>query len=175
MALTRVEIENFTAFRSLTLEFCPGVNVLIGANGTGKAHLMKVCHAACEVSRSHVDDFLQKLIAVFLRSGRRLPRLVRRQAGEVGTARICVERGALKLESSFEKHPPPVSLRSSTFTTDEPDLEIDANAIADTFTDLYDREVLHPAVPDPRMNETGYCVAPDAGTEVGAALVRESP
>ncbi len=124
MALTRVELEYFTAFTSLNLDLCPGINVLIGANGTGKTHLMKVCYAACEVSRSHVDDFLQKLIAVFMPSGRRLPRLVRQQAGRVGTARIRVARGALRLESSFEKHPPPVSLRPSTFTTDEPDPDV---------------------------------------------------
>ena len=28
MALTRVELENFTAFRSLRLDLCPGINVL---------------------------------------------------------------------------------------------------------------------------------------------------
>ena len=42
MGLTRVELENFTAFRSLKLDLSPGVNVLVGANGTGKTHLMKV-------------------------------------------------------------------------------------------------------------------------------------
>ena len=36
MGLTRVELENFTAFRSLKLDLSPGVNVLVGANGTGK-------------------------------------------------------------------------------------------------------------------------------------------
>ena len=123
MALTCVELENFTAFRSLKLDLCPGINVLIGANGTGKTHLMKVCYAACEVSRSHVDDFLGKLIAVFLPSSRRLRRLARQQADRASRARIRVVRGTLKLESSFEKHPP-VSLRPSTFTTDEPDPDV---------------------------------------------------
>ncbi len=28
MALTRVELENFTAFRSLKLDLCPGINVI---------------------------------------------------------------------------------------------------------------------------------------------------
>ena len=50
MALTRVRLENFTAFAELDLELSPGINVLVGANGTGKTHLMKVCYAACEVS-----------------------------------------------------------------------------------------------------------------------------
>ena len=118
MALTRVELENFTAFRSLKLDLCPGVNVLVGANGTGKTHLMKVCYAACE-SRGE-GDFANKLVRVFLPSGRRLGRLVSRQAGEGGAATSSVERGSLKLEHSFERNPRPVSLRPSTFTSDEP-------------------------------------------------------
>ena len=60
MGLTRVELENFTAFRSLKLDLCPGVNVLVGANGTGKTHLMKVCYAACE-SRGEAD-FTRNLV-----------------------------------------------------------------------------------------------------------------
>ena len=42
MGLTRVELENFTAFRSLKLDLCPGINVLVGANGTGKTHYADV-------------------------------------------------------------------------------------------------------------------------------------
>jgi predicted ATP-binding protein involved in virulence len=35
-------LEQFTAFESATFEFCPGINVLIGANATGKSHVGKV-------------------------------------------------------------------------------------------------------------------------------------
>ena len=48
MAITRLQLENFTAFESLDMELSPGINVLVGANGTGKTHIMKVCYAACE-------------------------------------------------------------------------------------------------------------------------------
>jgi len=34
-------LENFTVFRKADFEFCPGINVLIGTNGTGKTHVMK--------------------------------------------------------------------------------------------------------------------------------------
>ena len=34
-------LENFTAFKETSFEWSPGVNVLIGANGTGKTHIMK--------------------------------------------------------------------------------------------------------------------------------------
>ena len=104
MALTRVELENYTAFKSLKLDLCPGVNVLVGANGTGKTHLMKVCYAACDASGRHVHAFVHKLVAVFLPSARNLGRLVRRQQGAAGRATIRVERGARRLTASFVSH-----------------------------------------------------------------------
>lgn len=125
MALTRVELEQFTAFASLKLDLSRGINVLIGANGTGKTHLMKVCYAACDVSRSPADDFAQKLVRVFMPSGRSLRRLVRQHGGADGEAAIRVWRGALKLEASFTNPPRPVSLDPSTFTDDDPDREME--------------------------------------------------
>ena len=122
MPLTRVELENFTAFKSLKLDLCPGINVLVGANGTGKTHLMKVCYAACEAARSRSDDFSRKLVANFLPSRRRLQRLVRQQSREESEATIRVWRGALTLEWSCSSRP--VSLDPSTFTADEPEAGI---------------------------------------------------
>ena len=111
MALTRVELENFTAFRSLKLDLCPGVNVLVGANGTGKTHLMKVCYAACDASGSSISAFIHKLVAVFLPSARNLGRLVRRQPGAEGKASIHLARGARKLDASFVSHLDPSQAR----------------------------------------------------------------
>ena len=78
MTLTRVKLRRFTAFSNLELELCPGINVLVGANGTGKTHLMKVLYAACDSSKTDVH-FAEKLMRVLLPSGRFLGRLVRRQ------------------------------------------------------------------------------------------------
>ena len=42
MAINRVEIKDFLVFNGeFAADFCPGVNVLIGANGTGKTTLMR--------------------------------------------------------------------------------------------------------------------------------------
>jgi AAA15 family ATPase/GTPase len=42
MAINRVEIKNFLVFKGeFSADFCPGVNVIIGANGTGKTTLIK--------------------------------------------------------------------------------------------------------------------------------------
>ena len=80
MPLTRVELEHFTAFSKLGLDLSPGINVLVGANGTGKTHLMKVCYAACDAYLKETK-FSDKVIGVFLPSGRSIGRLVRRQRG----------------------------------------------------------------------------------------------
>ena len=76
MALTRLQLENFTAFESLDLELSPGINVLVGPNGTGKTHIMKVCYAMCDISKSGLD-LQEKLVRVFLPKGRELGRLVK--------------------------------------------------------------------------------------------------
>ena len=78
MTLTRVRLENFTAFDELDLELSPGINVLVGANGTGKTHLMKVCYAACDITRTGIL-FYEKVLNVFLPSVRNGNRLIKGQ------------------------------------------------------------------------------------------------
>ncbi len=40
--IQRIAVENFTAFQKLEATFSPGINVLMGKNGAGKTHLMKL-------------------------------------------------------------------------------------------------------------------------------------
>ena len=40
--IKNIAVQNFTAFHDLKIEFCDGVNVIIGENGTGKTHLLKL-------------------------------------------------------------------------------------------------------------------------------------
>jgi predicted ATPase len=48
MAIDHVEIKDFLVFRGeFAVDFCPGLNVLIGANATGKTTLMKVMYGLC--------------------------------------------------------------------------------------------------------------------------------
>ena len=71
MAIKRLTLERFTAFEKLDLSLSPGINVFIGANGTGKTHIMKTIYAACDITKTKFD-FADKLIRVFLPSGTRL-------------------------------------------------------------------------------------------------------
>lgn len=103
MPLTRVELERFTAFSKLELDLSPGINVLVGANGTGKTHLLKVCYVACDAFWKRVR-FADKLVDVFLPSGRALGRLAKRQKGSTA-ARIRVFREeARRVSSTFSNH-----------------------------------------------------------------------
>lgn len=100
--LTRIRLDRFTAFRRLDLKLTPGINVFIGANGTGKTHLLKVAYAACDAAKTGVNVG-EKLTRVFLPSGRAIGRLVKRQRGSVrGAAEIW--RGERKLRVSFSNH-----------------------------------------------------------------------
>ncbi|MBI5526571.1 MAG: AAA family ATPase [Deltaproteobacteria bacterium] len=99
MSLTRIQCERFTAFEKIAVDLSPGINVFVGANGTGKTHLMKLAYAACDVSKTKLG-FLEKLVRVFLPSGRRLGRLVKRQPGRNrGIAEV--HQGDRKIRASF--------------------------------------------------------------------------
>ena len=50
MAINRIEIKDFLVFKGeFALDFCPGVNVLIGGNGTGETTLLKYLYESKKV------------------------------------------------------------------------------------------------------------------------------
>ena len=102
MTITRVKLQNFTVFESLDLEPSPGINVLVGANGTGKTHFLKACYAACVTYVPGEDAFLGKLVNIFLPSNNHPLGLVKRQPGDK-TANIAVSLGSRVLESHLTK------------------------------------------------------------------------
>lgn len=108
MPLTRLKLERFTAFEKLDLKLSPGINVLVGANGTGKTHLMKVAYAACDISKPRTSaqpvrrtEFAEKLVRVFLPSGWALGRLAKRQSGGSSEGKIAVYRNDNVLRLRF--------------------------------------------------------------------------
>ena len=101
--LTRIVLERFTAFEQLDLNLGPGINVFIGASGTGKTHLLKVAYAACEFKTTNIDyvigpeePFYHKLVRVFLPSRNSIQRLVRHPS-EDRQAIVDVWRGDRRL------------------------------------------------------------------------------
>jgi AAA15 family ATPase/GTPase len=45
--MQHIELRNYTVFTSLTIEFSPKVNIIIGENSTGKSHLLKAAYGLC--------------------------------------------------------------------------------------------------------------------------------
>lgn len=60
--LKRLHLRNFTVFEDADFEFGPGLNVIVGTNGTGKSHVLKVGYATVHCL-SQVLQNLSKLSA----------------------------------------------------------------------------------------------------------------
>jgi len=56
MKIKQLLLKDFTAFAQTELEFSPGLNVLIGANGTGKSHVLKVLYSLLKAMSSVRPD-----------------------------------------------------------------------------------------------------------------------
>ena len=102
--LTRIYLEKFTAFERLELELNAGINVFLGANGTGKTHLLKVAYTACELTRVRPEAITEtyvhdKLKRVFLPSGDAVGRLIRHPAEEdpVATMEVCQKERRIRI------------------------------------------------------------------------------
>ena len=75
--IEHLELKNFAAFNSLSIDFSPKINVIIGENSTGKTHLLKAAYGLCagapifKKKPDTTDDELQaaltaKLLRLFM-------------------------------------------------------------------------------------------------------------
>ncbi len=64
--ITGIEIENFTVFKKEKLEFSDGINVVIGKNGLGKTHLLKIIYG---LSLIHTFKYLNENITGIFKTG----------------------------------------------------------------------------------------------------------
>ncbi len=84
-----ISLRNFTVFKSLDLKCSSGINIFIGANSTGKSHLLKLMYAVSSANNSiktgHNRNLARilsdKLSGVFKPEGK-IGRLCRNQAEE---------------------------------------------------------------------------------------------
>lgn len=104
MYLRSLNIENFSAFKNLDMDFNKGINVFIGENGTGKTHLMKLMYAACQAAEPKTS-FSQKLVNCILPDDYKISHLVHKGA-EKTSIQIegwDEERGITFLKIDFSK------------------------------------------------------------------------
>jgi energy-coupling factor transporter ATP-binding protein EcfA2 len=86
--LKRLHLKNFTVFADANFEFGPGLNVLVGTNGTGKSHVLKVGYAVLRSLTSRLynggeislDSPLASLKEIFRPTPNDIAELIRRQA-----------------------------------------------------------------------------------------------
>ena len=78
---SRLELTNFTAFKQLDLELSPGINVLVGGNGTGKTHILKILYFLQVVNKSHKPSYIIELHQIFQPKDGKISRLVRHGHG----------------------------------------------------------------------------------------------
>ena len=91
--LKSLKIRDFTVFKEANLDFAKGLNIIVGANGAGKTHLLKLPYAVMAMSAEEgrkrtvaptkallQNRLAEKLSSVF-RPEDRLGRLVHRQKG----------------------------------------------------------------------------------------------
>lgn len=102
--INHVRLENFTAFAKLDRALSPGVNVIIGANGTGKTHLLKVLYAATAITTGEDKEkgFARKLLGVFNPYQARMTRLIRRQQGLPAAEIVVMRDDGAKLKAVID-------------------------------------------------------------------------
>lgn len=91
--INQLQLKNFTAFTELAIDFSPGINIIIGENGTGKTQLLKAVLAMSgpEASGEQADEQL----------ARKLCRLYQPLSGNVGELRRAGARGDAQLSTTF--------------------------------------------------------------------------
>lgn len=91
--ITHLTLKNFVAFTDLAIDFSPGINIIIGENGTGKTQLLKAILALCG-AEARTEDAGEQL-------ARKLCRLYHPLTGQVGELRRAGTRGESILTAAF--------------------------------------------------------------------------
>lgn len=91
--ISSLHFKSFVAFADLTFEFSPGINIIIGENGTGKTQLLKAILALCG-PEAHAKQPGEQL-------ARKLCRLYHPLGGQVGELRRAGTRGNAVLSATF--------------------------------------------------------------------------
>lgn len=119
--LKSLRIRDFTVFTEADLEFAEGLNVIVGANGTGKTHLLKLPYAIMAMSaeegkkrtepptKTLLQTRIAEKISSVFRPEDRLGRLVHRQEG----------RNRCELRMSFKQPDASLAFRFSSLAKSE--------------------------------------------------------
>lgn len=91
--ITQLYLKNFIAFAKLSIDFSPGINIIIGENGTGKTQLLKAI-LALSASETRSENANEQFT-------RKLCRLYHPLKNNVGELRQRGKRGKAQLKAKF--------------------------------------------------------------------------
>lgn len=80
MKIRKLKLKNYTVFEEAAFEFSDGINVLLGENGTGKTHIIKLLYSACQAASPKVS-FTHKIVRTMLPDDFKILRLATRKQG----------------------------------------------------------------------------------------------
>ena len=119
--IKHLKLKNFTAFSDLSIDFSPGINIIIGANNTGKTHLLKVAYGLCASgsqfkNNPHLTDeelgtvITSRLLSLFMPLEDKLGKMYHR--GASGQASLQAEfKDDQKIEATFTKKSGSLNIR----------------------------------------------------------------
>lgn len=126
MKIQKLHLWQFSAFEEAELELVPGINVFLGANATGKSHVMKAMYAPLKVLEQSGTTLptearlKEKLANVFKPDDGAMGRLVHRRKGQgQGGLGIYGSTGDVEL-TLFTKGARAVKLDRSTWVAEAP-------------------------------------------------------
>ena len=188
MKIKRLTLDQFTVFEETEFEFSEGINILIGENGTGKSHLLKIVYCLIKANeepdterekkmkQAFPEDWMgQKISNVFRPAGGGFQRLISRQIGGA-TANVSLQTDggetSLRLTSQGKLYLDKNSIRPNQRSIFIPSREVLSicssllNAYKtvnlnfdETYYDLAN-ELLRPTLRGPRGDRAGKMVKP---------------
>jgi predicted ATPase len=173
MKIKSLDVKRFTVMEDVNLRLASGLNVLIGENGAGKSHVMKLLYSVLRVAQRQPETLVEaqellreKLAAVFKPEEDRLEHLLRGQRGPGSEIAITGDGGETFFTLS-EHGDVALALHNWKAGSDSLFLPTrDVLAMYEGFIAAYQNEVLS-------FDETYYdvCVALDRGKARGEARI----
>ncbi len=96
--ITKLELENFTVFEELSIDFSPGINVIIGENGTGKTQLLKAAYALASSSYQNQEATKVEIKNNFTE---RFKRIFMPEDMKIGKMSRCSDSECSSIEANF--------------------------------------------------------------------------
>ncbi len=90
--ITKLELENFTVFDKLEMDFSPKINIIIGENGTGKTQLLKAAYALSTSNKISLEDIettlTKRFVKIFMPLDEKIGKVKKYGSSDIAKAKI---------------------------------------------------------------------------------------